>query len=55
MTVGEKAELVLAPDYAYGESGAGASIPPNASLIFKVELIQIGKGKKASRYCKSDA
>ncbi len=56
MTVGEKAELVLTPEYAYGESGAGDSIPPNASLIFKVELIQIGKeGKKAARYCKSDA
>jgi peptidylprolyl isomerase len=55
MTVGEKAELVLTPEYAYGESGAGASIPPNSSLIFKVELVQIGKGKKANRYCKSDA
>jgi peptidylprolyl isomerase len=55
MTVGEKAELILSPEYAYGESGAGDSIPPNASLIFKVELIQIGKGKKAARYCKTDA
>jgi peptidylprolyl isomerase len=55
MVVGERAELVLSPEYAYGESGAGASIPPNASLIFKVELIQIGKGKKAARYCKTDA
>ena len=55
MTVGEKAELILTPEYAYGESGAGDSIPPNASLIFKVELIQIGKGQKAARYCKTDA
>lgn len=55
MTVGERAELVLSPDYAYGASGAGGSIPPNASLIFKVELIQIGKGKKAARYSKTDA
>ena len=55
MVVGERAELVLSPEYAYGESGAGASIPPNASLIFKVELIQVGKGKKAARYCKTDA
>ena len=55
MVVGERAELVLSPEYAYGESGAGASIPPNASLIFKVELIQVGKGKKAARYSKTDA
>jgi peptidylprolyl isomerase len=54
MTLGERAELVLKPEYAYGEAGAGASIPPNASLIFKVELVQIAKGKKAARYCKSD-
>ena len=55
MTVGERAELVLKPEYAYGEQGAGASIPPNATLIFKVELVQIGKGLIAARYRKSDA
>lgn len=54
MSVGERAELVLRPEYAYGDQGAGASIPPGAALIFKVELVQIGKGKKAARYCKSD-
>jgi peptidylprolyl isomerase len=54
MTVGERAELHLTPEYAYGESGAGNSIPPNSTLIFKVELVSIGKGKKAARYCKTD-
>jgi hypothetical protein len=54
MQLGERAELHLDPEYAYGESGAGADIPPNSKLIFKVELVQIGKGKKAARYCKSD-
>jgi FKBP-type peptidyl-prolyl cis-trans isomerase len=44
MTLGERAELHLKPEYAYGDSGAGASIPPGASLIFKVELVRIGKG-----------
>ena len=39
MTVGERAELILKPEYAYGDSGAGASIPPGATLIFKVELV----------------
>lgn len=46
--------MILKPEYAYGASGAGASIPPNATLIFTVELIQIGKGPKAKRYSKSD-
>jgi peptidylprolyl isomerase len=55
MTLGERAELHLKPEYAYGESGAGASIPPGASLIFKVELVRIGKGPKAARYRKTDA
>ena len=54
MTVGERAELILKPEYAYGDSGAGASIPPGATLIFKVELVQIGKGLKAARYRKTD-
>ena len=54
MTLGEKAELVLAADYAYGAKGAGASIPPNAALTFMVELVRIGDGPMAARFCKSD-
>jgi len=39
MTKGEKAILTCAPSYAYGPSGAGGVIPPNATLDFEVELI----------------
>lgn len=41
MKVGEKRKLEINPEYGYGASGAGASIPPNAKLIFEVELLQI--------------
>ena len=43
MKVGGKAKLVCPPDIAYGERGAGASIPGNAVLNFDVELIDIVK------------
>ena len=39
MLPGEKARLTLAPEYAYGEKGAGEKIPANATLIFEVELV----------------
>eukprot|EP00415_Alexandrium_ostenfeldii_P002170 UN2170 len=39
MRCGERAEFRISPDYAYGKSGAGKSIPPNAMLIFDVELL----------------
>ncbi|KAF3284612.1 FK506-binding protein 1A [Orbilia oligospora] len=41
MRVGEKATLTITPDYGYGARGAGRVIPPNATLIFDVELLGI--------------
>ncbi len=41
MKIGEKRKLVLSPDFAYGSTGAGGVIPPNATLTFEVELLAI--------------
>jgi FKBP-type peptidyl-prolyl cis-trans isomerase FkpA len=41
MQLGGKAQLVCPPELAYGKRGAGRNVPPNATLIFEVELLDI--------------
>ncbi|XP_063632953.1 peptidyl-prolyl cis-trans isomerase Fkbp12-like [Cydia splendana] len=41
MSVGERARLICSPDYGYGSRGHPGVIPPNATLVFDVELLHV--------------
>jgi FKBP-type peptidyl-prolyl cis-trans isomerase FkpA len=43
MKVGGKAQLVCPPEIAYGSRGAGSAVPPNATLLFEIELLEVKK------------
>merc|ERR1719326_2761002 len=46
MVEGDKWELYIPPNLAYGKRGAGGAIPGDATLIFQMEIVKIKGGRK---------
>jgi FKBP-type peptidyl-prolyl cis-trans isomerase FklB len=49
MKTGSKYEFVVPPDLAFGETGARGVIPPNATLVFEIELVSVERSKAAAK------
>jgi len=43
MKVGGRRQVVLPPEYAYGAEGAPPDIPPNSTLVFVIDLVEVGE------------